>query len=115
MHETGGLKWCAAAGVAAGLAVGFKYTAGLVLLAPALALVLPLAAGAQTRAALRAAALGGLVVGAGALLAFLVTNPYFSSTSTPRCTSCAARPSWPATRTSSARSATPASCTTSTA
>ncbi len=76
MHETGGLKWCAAAGLAAGLAVGFKYTAGLVLIAPALALVLPLAA-TRNRAALRTAVLGGLAVGGGALLAFLVTNPYF--------------------------------------
>ncbi len=76
MHETGGLKWCAAAGVAAGLAVGFKYTAGLVLIAPALALLLPLAA-ARNGPALRATLVGGLVLGAGALLAFLVTNPYF--------------------------------------
>ncbi len=88
MRETGGLRWCAAAGVAAGLAIGFKYTAGLVLLAPALALVLPLrhtrnrsspsaARSTGDRAALRAAALGGLAVGGGALLAFFVTNPYF--------------------------------------
>ena len=42
MLETGALGWCAAAGAAAGLAIGFKYTAGLVLLAPALALALPL-------------------------------------------------------------------------
>ncbi len=76
MLETGGLKWCAAAGVAAGLAIGFKYTAGLILLAPALALALSLARSGN-RAALRAAAVGGLVVAAGAALAFLLTNPYF--------------------------------------
>lgn len=76
IHETGGWRWCAAAGAAAGLAVGFKYTAGLVLLAPALALALPLLR-RHDRAALRRAALGGLAVGAGALLAFFVTNPYF--------------------------------------
>ncbi len=76
MHETGRLRYCAAAGAAAGLAIGFKYTAGLILLAPALALALPLPA-RHDRAALRAAALGGLAVGAGAVLAFLVTNPYF--------------------------------------
>jgi hypothetical protein len=72
MHETPGLKWCAAAGLAAGLAISFKYTAGLILLAPALALVLPL-----DRSRLRAAAIGGLVVGAAALLAFVICNPYF--------------------------------------
>jgi hypothetical protein len=74
MHETGRLRFCAAAGLAAGLAIGFKYTAGLVLLVPALALVLPLVA---RRSTLRGAALGALVVVAGALLAFFVTNPFF--------------------------------------
>ena len=63
-------------GAAAGLAIGFKYTAGLVLLAPALALALPLAA-ARDRAALRAAALGGLALAAGAVATFFITNPYF--------------------------------------
>jgi hypothetical protein len=88
IHEHGGWRWCAAAGAAAGLAIGFKYTAGLILLAPALALALPLverrtysspsaARSTGDRAALRAAALGGLAVGAATLLAFLVTNPYF--------------------------------------
>ena len=38
--ERGGWRWCAAAGAAAGLAIGFKYTAGLVLLTPALAIAL---------------------------------------------------------------------------
>ena len=76
MRETGRPAHCAAAGAAAGLAIGFKYTAGLVLLAPALALALPLVEH-RTRAALRRAALGGLAVAGGALLAFAVTNPYF--------------------------------------
>jgi hypothetical protein len=40
IQETGSLRWCAAAGAAAGVAIGFKYTAGLVLLAPLAALVL---------------------------------------------------------------------------
>jgi Dolichyl-phosphate-mannose-protein mannosyltransferase len=44
IRETASLRYCAAAGLAAGLAIGFKYTAGLVLLVPALALVLPLLA-----------------------------------------------------------------------
>jgi len=88
MHETGRLRYGAAAGVAAGLAIGFKYTAGLVLLAPALALALPLLASRThsspsaarstgDRAALRAAALGSLAVAGGTLLAFFVTNPFF--------------------------------------
>jgi Dolichyl-phosphate-mannose-protein mannosyltransferase len=72
----GGLRWCLGAGLAAGLAIGFKYTAGLVLLVPAVALALPLAA-ARDRAALRAAALGGLAVAGGAFAAFFVTNPFF--------------------------------------
>ncbi len=63
--ERGGWRWCAAAGAAAGLAIGFKYTAGLVLLAPALALVL--------RRDLR----GALALGACALAAFALTNPFF--------------------------------------
>ena len=74
--ENGGLKWCAAAGVAAGLAVAFKYTAGLILLAPALALLLPLWR-RRDGAALRAVAVGAVVAGAGTVLAFLVFNPYF--------------------------------------
>jgi Dolichyl-phosphate-mannose-protein mannosyltransferase len=76
MHETASLRWCAAAGLAAGLAIGFKYTAGLVLLIPALALALPLREH-RDRASLRAAALGALAVGCAALVAFAVTNPFF--------------------------------------
>jgi len=76
IHERGGWRWCAAAGASAGLAIGFKYTAGLALLAPALAIALPLAR-EHHRAALRAAALGAFAAGAAALIAFLVFNPYF--------------------------------------
>ena len=76
IHEGAGWRTCLWAGVAAGLAIGFKYTAGLVLLAPALALALPLLA-QRDRAALRAAATGGLALAAGTLAAFFVTNPYF--------------------------------------
>src|SRR3954454_3277997 len=73
--EDGRLRWWLLAGAAAGVAVGFKYTAGLV--------VLPLVV-AAVAAAIRGgrAALGRVAVGAGvaalaALLAFFVTNPYF--------------------------------------
>jgi hypothetical protein len=74
--ETGALKWAAAAGAMAGLAIAFKYTAGLILLAPALALALPLWR-VRTHEALRAAALGALALGTGAVVAFLVFNPFF--------------------------------------
>ena len=103
------------AGAAAGLAIGFKYTAGLVLLAPGLAIVLPLLAGraaprcAPPRSALLALA-GGTLAGVLRHQPVLLPRPRHA-----RCTSCAARPSWPATRTSSARRATPGRSTTSTA
>jgi len=73
MHERERLVDCAAAGAAAGLAIGFKYTAGLVLLAPALALVLGFAAHRSPRAFL----LGGLALVAGTVATFAITNPYF--------------------------------------
>ena len=72
MHERGRLVDCAAAGAAAGLAIGFKYTAGLVLLAPALALALRLVARRD-----RTVLLGGLALAAGTMATFFVTNPYF--------------------------------------
>jgi hypothetical protein len=72
----GGRRWCAAAGAAAGLAIGFKYTAGLVLLVPALALALPLLA-RRDHDALRTAALGALALAGGAFATFFVTNPFF--------------------------------------
>lgn len=61
-------RWAAAAGVATGVAIGFKYTAGLVILAPLIALAWPL-----TRARLvpLAALLGSTLV------AFFITTPYF--------------------------------------
>ena len=74
--ETGALKWAAAAGAMAGLAIAFKYTAGLILLAPLLALALPLWR-RRDRTGLRTAAVGALAVGAGAAVAFLVFNPFF--------------------------------------
>jgi len=66
-------RWCLGAGLAAGLAIGFKYTAGLVLLAPGLAIVLAFAACRD----LRAAAIGLAALLGGTLLTFFVTNPYF--------------------------------------
>ena len=76
MHEGAGWRTCLWAGAAAGLAIGFKYTAGLVLLAPGLALALPLLA-RRDGAALRGAATGLLALLAGTFAAFFVTNPYF--------------------------------------
>ena len=69
MAEGAGLRTAALAGVAVGLAIGFKYTAGLILLAPVLALPLR----RDGAYALR----GGLAVLAGALVAFAFTNPFF--------------------------------------
>jgi hypothetical protein len=71
--EGAGWRWCLGAGAAAGLAIGFKYTAGLVLLAPGLALALVLWRGRD----LRAAALGAVALAGGTLLLFALTNPYF--------------------------------------
>ena len=92
IHERGGLGWYAGAGAAVGLAIGFKYTAGLVVLSPLLAVALgwhrrrqpehrPPAdtagpssgAGSATREALLGLAL--LVVLAVAV--FFITTPYF--------------------------------------
>ena len=64
-----GLRTCLAAGAAVGLAIGFKYTAGLVLLVPALALLFRRDAGFALR--------GGLAVLAGTVAAFAITNPFF--------------------------------------
>lgn len=70
IHEVGGRRWFVLAGAATGFAIGFKYTAGL--------LVVPLLAAAATqirrdRAAVRDTALALLAVA----LAFLATTPYF--------------------------------------
>jgi hypothetical protein len=71
VREEGALRHFALAGAAAGLAVGFKYTAGLVVLA------LLVAAAPRLRADWRRT-LGGLALAGGAaVLAFFVTTPYF--------------------------------------
>ena len=69
-HQRGGLKWFGLAGAAAGLAVSFKYTAGLALLPVAIAAI------ARLRSdGLRA--LGGLALGCGlAAVVFVALNPY---------------------------------------
>jgi Dolichyl-phosphate-mannose-protein mannosyltransferase len=73
--EDGRLRWWLLAGAGAGLAVGFKYTAGLVLLPLAVAALAALVRGG--RPALAKVALGAAAAALAALLAFLVTNPYF--------------------------------------
>jgi hypothetical protein len=73
--EDGRLRWWVLAGAGAGLAVGFKYTAGVVLLALVVAGVAALVRGG--RAALGRVALGALVAVVACLMAFFVTNPYF--------------------------------------
>jgi Dolichyl-phosphate-mannose-protein mannosyltransferase len=73
--EDGRLRWWLLAGASAGLAVGFKYTAGLVLLPLAVAAVASVVRGG--RATLGRAALGAGVALLAAVLAFFVTNPYF--------------------------------------
>jgi hypothetical protein len=62
-------------GAAAGVAVGFKYTAGLVLLPLAVAAIADVVRGG--REALPRAVRGSVVAIAAAVLAFFVTNPYF--------------------------------------
>ncbi|MFL5841024.1 MAG: glycosyltransferase family 39 protein, partial [Thermoleophilaceae bacterium] len=73
--EDGRLRWWMLAGAGAGLAVGFKYTAGLVLLSLAVAAVGRLVR--DRRAGLRTVLVGSLAAAAACLLAFFVTNPYF--------------------------------------
>ncbi|MDX6496268.1 MAG: hypothetical protein QOE17_2254 [Gaiellales bacterium] len=73
--EDGRLRWWALAGAGAGLAVGFKYTAGLVLLSLAIAAVAGLVR--DRRAGLRTFLLGSLVAAGACFLAFFITNPYF--------------------------------------
>lgn len=65
-------RWAAAAGLATGVAVGFKYTAGLVLLAPLLALVWPLSKAVVRNRLISLGALIGATV-----IAFFITTPYF--------------------------------------
>jgi hypothetical protein len=70
-HEQGDRAWYLLAGVATGLAIGFKYTTGLVVLPLLLAGALRLRDG--DRRAIENVALGVLAMGA----VFAVTNPYF--------------------------------------
>jgi hypothetical protein len=72
--EDGRLRWWVLSGAGAGLAVGFKYTAGLVLLPLAVAGVARLVR--DRRAGLRIVALGSLAAAGACLLAFFVTTPY---------------------------------------
>jgi Dolichyl-phosphate-mannose-protein mannosyltransferase len=73
--EDGRLRWWLLAGAAAGLAVGFKYTAGLVLLPLAVAAVASAVRGG--RVALPGVLRGTALAAGAAVLAFFVTNPYF--------------------------------------
>jgi 4-amino-4-deoxy-L-arabinose transferase-like glycosyltransferase len=73
--EDGRLRWWLIAGAGAGLAIGFKYTAGLVLLPLAVAAVCALVRGG--RAALGRIALGVLAAVVTTLVVLFVTNPYF--------------------------------------
>ena len=73
--EDGRLRWWLFAGAGAGLAIGFKYTAGLVLLPIAIAAVARLAR--DRREALATVALGSLLVALTCVGAFFATNPYF--------------------------------------
>jgi hypothetical protein len=73
--ETGRLVHWVAAGAAAGVAIGFKYTSGLVLLALLVAAVALLVR--DRRAALVPVLLGGLAALVACVAAFFVTNPYF--------------------------------------
>jgi Dolichyl-phosphate-mannose-protein mannosyltransferase len=68
--ESGRLHWYALAGASGGLAVGFKYTAGLALLPLAIAAIVRLRADRFSAAA--GLALGGLAAAA----VFLLLNPY---------------------------------------
>jgi hypothetical protein len=73
--EDGRLRWWVLAGVGAGVAVGFKYTAGLVLLPLGVAAIAVVVRGG--REALGRAALGMAVALLVAVAAFFATNPYF--------------------------------------
>jgi hypothetical protein len=73
--EDGRLRWWLLAGAGAGLAIGFKYTAGLVLLPVVVAAVAGLIRGG--RAALGRVVVGALAALGVALVVFFLTNPYF--------------------------------------
>ena len=69
-QDSGQLRYFILGGAAVGLAVSFKYTAGL--------LVAPLVAAALLSAGGKRAGLSGLAMAAGAgVIAFVVTNPFF--------------------------------------
>ena len=69
-YQRGGLKWFGLAGAAAGLAVSFKYTAGLALLPVAIAAIARLRSDGVR-------ALGGLALACGlAAVVFVALNPY---------------------------------------
>jgi hypothetical protein len=71
VHERGDRRWYVLAGVATGLAIGFKYTSGLVLLPLLLAAAMRLRDGDRT-------AVENTILGVAAMSAvFAVTNPYF--------------------------------------
>ncbi len=73
-YEDGRARYFAAAGAAAGLALSFKYTAGLALLPLAIAALGRLAASGRAAAP---RALGGVALGVGlAALVFVALNPY---------------------------------------
>jgi hypothetical protein len=73
-YQDGRVRYFAAAGAAAGLALSFKYTAGLALLPVAIAALGRLAAFGREAAP---RALGGLALGVGlAALVFVALNPY---------------------------------------
>jgi hypothetical protein len=73
--EDGRMRWWVIAGAGAGLAVGFKYTAGLVLLPLAVAAIADVVRGG--REALPRAAAGAGAAALAAVVAFFITNPYF--------------------------------------
>ncbi len=73
--EDGRLRWWLLAGAGTGLAIGFKYTAGVLLLPLAVAAVAALVRGG--RDALRPVLIGSALALLACVAAFFVTNPYF--------------------------------------
>src|SRR4051794_34812277 len=73
--EDGRMRWWLVAGAGAGLAIGFKYTAGLVLVPLAVAAVAALVRGG--RPALGRVAVGALVAALTTIVVLFLTNPYF--------------------------------------
>lgn len=70
VHEDGRRRWYVVAGLGLGFTVGFKYTAGLILV--------PLLLAAALRGRFDRGAMSGTAIALGAaILAFLVTTPYF--------------------------------------